>query len=137
MVEKKKPLNPKMMVNRNPEKVSPRETMPKKIGPRASKENRNPKATPVPLVPKKVQNRGLEVKPKPSGPIKKTSTTKTPIFQMPKKTINKKTTPMPKAKNKKAPAPMPTTKSGDINPFKMTPQQKLDYLRNPQRYSKG
>jgi hypothetical protein len=32
---------------------------------------------------------------------------------------------------------LPTTKSGDINPFNMTPQQKSDYLRNPGRYSRG
>jgi hypothetical protein len=116
MATKKKPLNPKMTVNRNPEKVGAREVMPKKITP----------GTPRP-----------SVKPKPKGPIKKTSTSKTPIFQMPKKTTKKTTSPMPKARNKKAPVPMPTTKSGDINPFKMTPQQKLEYLRNPERYSRG
>jgi hypothetical protein len=52
----------------------------------------------------------VTIKPKPKGPIKKT--------------------PKPKA-------PLPTTKSGDINPFNMTPQQKSDYLRNPGRYSRG
>jgi hypothetical protein len=58
---------------------------------------------------------------------------------MPKKpTPTPKVTAKPKPKpTKKAPAPMPTTKSGQINPFKMTPQQKSDYLRNPGRYSKG
>ena len=49
----------------------------------------------------------------------------------------KKTPSMPKPKIKKKPIPMPTTKSGEINPFNMTPQQKSDYLRNPGRYSRG
>jgi hypothetical protein len=57
----------------------------------------------------------------------------------PKVTAKPKPTPTPtkKASTKKVPAPMPTTKSGDINPFKMTPQQKQEYLRNPGRYSRG
>ena len=99
MADKKKPTRPKvMMPNRNPEKVSPRENLPKKITPGTSKRT---------------------AKPKPKGPIKKTPT------------------PTVKPKIKKTPTPMPTTKSGEINPFKMTPQQKSDYLRNPGRYSKG
>jgi hypothetical protein len=55
----------------------------------------------------------------------------------PKVTAKPKPTPTKKASTKKVPAPMPTTKSGDINPFKMTPQQKQEYLRNPGRYSRG
>jgi hypothetical protein len=105
-----------MMPNRNPEKVSPRENMPKRV------------TSGTPRVTTKV---------KPGTTPKKTSTSKTPIFQMPKAKIKKSPSPMPTTRNKKVPAPMPTTKSGDINPFKMTPQQKLDYLRNPGRYSKG
>jgi hypothetical protein len=55
----------------------------------------------------------------------------------PRVTAKPKSTPTKKAPTKKVPAPMPTTKSGDINPFKMTPQQKQEYLRNPERYSRG
>ena len=117
MADKKKPTRPKiMMPNRNPEKVSPRENMPKKITP----------GTPR-----------LTAKAKPSTSPKKKSTSKTPLFQIPKAKTKKSPSPMPTTRNKKAPVPMPTTKSGDINPFNMTPQQKSDYLRNPGRYSKG
>jgi hypothetical protein len=87
----------------------------KPLTPKIMLPNRNPKkaATRTPM-PKKVTpgTPRTTAKPKPKGPIKKTST------------------PKPKA-------PLPTTKSGEINPFKMTPQQKSDYLRNPGRYSKG
>ena len=81
--------------------------------------SRNPKkVTGVTPLPKKITpgTPRPSVKPKPKGPIKKTPTA----------------TSKPKPK-----APLPTTKSGDINPFNMTPQQKSDYLRNPGRYSRG
>ena len=123
------------------------------------KQNRNSKATPVPMpkprertypkgikpapMPTRVPNLSLppdqraKSKVMPSGPKKKTPATKTPLFKIPKAKITKKPTLAPTMKNKKVPVPMPTTKSGQINPFNMTPQQKSDYLRNPGRYSKG
>ena len=84
----------------------------KPLTPKIMLPNRNPKkaAARTPMPKKPTPTPRVTAKPKPKGPIKKT--------------------PKPKA-------PMPTTKSGEINPFKMTPQQKSDYLRNPGRYSKG
>jgi hypothetical protein len=68
----------------------------------------------------------------------KKAAARTPMPKKPTPTPKVTAKPKPKPKpTKKAPAPMPTTKSGQINPFKMTPQQKSDYLRNPGRYSKG
>jgi len=68
----------------------------------------------------------------------KKAAARTPMPKKPTPTPKVTAKPKPKPKpTKKVPAPMPTTKSGDINPFNMTPQQKSDYLRNPGRYSKG
>jgi hypothetical protein len=47
------------------------------------------------------------------------------------KTTVKKTTPMPKVTTKPKVVQMPSK----ISPFKMTPAQKAEYLKNPDRYN--
>jgi hypothetical protein len=47
----------------------------------------------------------------------------------PKATVKPKVTPKPKPKPKVVQMP------SKINPFKMTPAQKAEYLKNPERYN--
>jgi hypothetical protein len=51
------------------------------------------------------------------------------------KTTVKKTTPMPKVTTKPKPKPKVVQMPSKISPFKMTPAQKAEYLKNPDRYN--